>query len=938
MLATICVLACALAVSTPSVKAQAGVQFYADGVIADIEGSTAIVELPKWPMPVEPGTKVSFFDIVDVFTEPGKNAVIVAEIDVKAITRITDINPDMVRVPLIDYARRTKIETSPGKPVLFRNELRPGRQYISRGDARGVKLVFEEAFNNPSEIGSYWESLPGAVSVEKGRLVVDRYKKELQKVVSPHDAAMIIKLNVASYGSRYKFNQQEVTKAPVSIEFDTEISSGMKISLDKGGYGKDLIGVDFVIGRYEDEDPGIHIKGVALGKLPTGTGKKHVTLTLTSKYAELEVDGRKTRAPLVGIESTAFKNVVVFCKSRFTIDNFLILKLPNDTMEFKPQVAGFDTRKERVAVLKGSDAEWSANLLGREIIFSGKGDAKKGLIVADIGDYVVCEVAKPDIAEVTMTSQVLLGKFVKAIPAPAPVQEPIIAEGTDENKKVKPEDETGNEVKAELPSAAAAVSVLYEEITQSTNEFFQFRPMFQSGSKQWNLTMGKVVREGDGQIVLLPPGYDLNQIPSSGYLYPVTRALVQPVTGAILGAKTEGALKCEFKRDASTIVAKLAGNQTTLEVNAKHYLISSEQMRFPGTNGYFELNGLEYTSESSGKPFWRVVSGNWAKKGGRLQSGSPLDKEGVPVLMSSCEMEGNFRFDVDVVVEKPVKQIFCTYSKDISCMFYDVSKHKGITFGFGAEGYGGVSTDWGAPGAAGVDVRDDGGVDKPAKDRITMTRPKDNARERPRTEKPKTEEHRVRWQGHGTYLGTPVEAKLGRIYSMRYQRIGTDFTMYINGRRIHTEKCPDISGRIQTWFMSPESILSIDNALMMKLPKSLMGATRTYPLGEFGYVVAVEGNDVIIDSDIPGLSMGNVVTIARPDKETRSKTDSARMLSMELTAIASGTVTEEGSRLTRVSVASGADQVTPGMKVLQKKYSGTFTIGRTLLADIQQQL
>ncbi|MBA4386554.1 MAG: hypothetical protein C0404_01155 [Verrucomicrobia bacterium] len=940
------------AASAGSLMAQGGVQFYPDGVIRDIENDVAMIELPKWPLPVDKGTKVGFFEIVNVFTAPGQNRAIVAEIDVRNIARVFDADAEIARINLSDAGGRGKIKVQAGKPVLINNELRYGRQYVVRDDSRSAKLVFEEDFGEDTKIGIYWESIPGALSIENGRLVVDRWRKELQKVQSPNEGTMMIKLNVMGYGSKYQFKQEELTQGNVCFEFDLETTSGMKVSFDTGGYGKALTGLDFVVGRYDEQESGIYLKDVQMNKLAGGTGKRHVILTVTPKMAELMIDGRACRAGLAGVKATGYRNLVLFCKGKFIIDNFRIWKLPGDLMEGVAKVVGFDTAKEKVLVYKGGGAEWDSSLPGRAIIFGGSdSNSPSGLIVADVKDYVVCEAEKSVIEKLGSGTAASVGKFVKAIPAPAAsnaVPDEVDVSAT--AKAGKEEDEKGDTHAAVLPFAAVAVNTLYEEMVQSTNEVFQLAPLAQGGERKWDFTICKVQQESGNKLVLKPPHEDLKQLPGAGYIYPVLQTVAQPVSGNVLGAKVGKPAKCEFKKEGADIVAVLGeGEDAKPQPGTKFFIMGGQLLRFPWTNGYFELSGLEHSSDRMGnQQFWRIVSGNWANKGSRLLSSSPLDKEGVPVIVSSREMDGNFRFDFDVVVEKPVKQIFCTYTKDISCMFYSVAQHKGITFGFGAEGYGGVSTDMGSPGAVNLNVRDDaatkGGKAQKEDDtnRIRMTAPardKDKPREKPREkDKPKEEEHRVRWEGHKTYLGIPLEAKLGKIYRMRFQRIGDEYAMYINGRRIHSEKLPSVSGRVQGWIMCPESVLSVDRATIMRLPRTSMPVSQSSPLGEFGYVVAVEGTEAIIDSDVQGLEKGSRVTIVTTEKEVRSTSDSKRLLSVELKCVAVGTVVEEGRRLSRVNLGQPADEVKVGMKVLKRRCSGTFSLSRTDVADIEQEL
>jgi len=102
--------------------------------------------------------------------------------------------------------------------------------------------------------------------------------------------------------------------------------------------------------------------------------------------------------------------------------------------------------------------------------------------------------------------------------------------------------------------------------------------------------------------------------------------------------------------------------------------------------------------------------------------------------------------------------------------------------------------------------------------------------------------------------------------------------------------------------------------------------------------VAVDGQDVYIDSGMPGLRKGQRVSIAFVDKQMRSKSDPNSILSQQIKPIASGTVAECGSSVTRVTVLNATEPVRPGMKVLTRKCSGPFSLSEQELGDIDEEL
>ncbi|MFC1461650.1 hypothetical protein ACFLQR_03950 [Verrucomicrobiota bacterium] len=364
------------------------------GVIREIQGDTALIE-PQQLFVKKSGVNVGFLDALDAFVPPGSKKALIAEVDIYAISDKTQIQGELIRVRLKDSKSGKPVTVLPGRKVLIHDRLKRGQQYVRMNDPMSPRLVYEESFDTGKSLGTCWESVPGALAITNGQLVLDRYKEELRGVRDPNGGEMRIKMQEMGSTSKQPFYIGEITRGAVAFEFDLVKNPGIRIALDKKWYGRHLIGADCVIGRYKNLRSGIFVKGRRVAGITGGSFKQcHVVMKITPAFLELAINEHKCRfEPDKPLTAGGFWGLVVYCQSKCIMDNFRIFKLPELLSgAHSAVIVAFNPARERLAVLRGSGKEWQGELEGKIVLFTNKASDVPipAKVTACTGDYLIC--------------------------------------------------------------------------------------------------------------------------------------------------------------------------------------------------------------------------------------------------------------------------------------------------------------------------------------------------------------------------------------------------------------------------------------------------------------------------------------------------------------------------------------------------------------------
>jgi hypothetical protein len=176
--------------------------------------------------------------------------------------------------------------------------------------------------------------------------------------------------------------------------------------------------------------------------------------------------------------------------------------------------------------------------------------------------------------------------------------------------------------------------------------------------------------------------------------------------------------------------------------------------------------------------------------------------------------------------------------------------------------------------------------------------------------------------------------KTGQSYTVRVRRMKDALTFYINGKRLAHVRHPRLDGDMQLRIAAVESTLSIGKVMGIELPRSLRTPDEEPSLGEFGYVVWTEGNQILVDSDMNGIALNRKVSIMAIDKIVKGE----KSKTVFLKRAALGTIVEMGPRTAKIQCTEESLPISRGMKVLPGILPASLTITDARILDLDQGL
>lgn len=399
------------------------------------------------------------------------------------------------------------------------------------------------------------------------------------------------------------------------------------------------------------------------------------------------------------------------------------------------------------------------------------------------------------------------------------------------------------------------------------------------------------------------------RFPSQGYLYSFSEYIVHPKSSEILCVAVSSGAKCFLKQSRMTVDCKRSDGTQGVGNMGPNAVLSTQYFQ---AGRMADLYGMLTTSPRGGystlatdKNFWHIGGQSWIVKAGRMISNP--DAGVVPVIVAADYFPNNVQYDVDLRIESVGRQSLVDWVKDVMVELYFPARQMGVTFGIGAKGDGGV---W--VGGRTVSMLE-GSTEMTAISRLSSDA-----------------EVRI----HGAWKdGAPV-LSTGKDYQVRLRRIGDAVCLYINGKRLAYVRVPASAGDVQLRLAAPESVVSIGRSSARDLSSSCTAPTQEADIGDFGYVLKVVDNKILIDSDMYGVSeKGKVSCMAVENVITgeNSKT-------IVLKKVASGIVVETGPRTSVVALSGVTQEVKPGMKVMVGTQPDSLIITDERMCDIDQGL
>jgi hypothetical protein len=306
------------------------------------------------------------------------------------------------------------------------------------------------------------------------------------------------------------------------------------------------------------------------------------------------------------------------------------------------------------------------------------------------------------------------------------------------------------------------------------------------------------------------------------------------------------------------------------------------------------------------KELWKVTNGEWKERLGRVFSSPSSSAEGPAVVTLNEVMGDNVQCDLDVRLEREGKQAEDEWVKDLMVDLCFPARQIGVMVGVGAEKDGGITVLG-----------------------HTMTQEKGkealNWMARPDTTKTRVE---------GTWEKNAPALKMGQNYSLRIRRVRDVLSLYINGKRLVRIRRSQLDGDMQLQIVAAEAALSIGKVAGCELPRSYKTPDEEPVLGEFGYVVWAEGQQVLADADMNGAAPNRKVSIMAIDRVVKGE----KSKTVFLKRVATGTVAEAGPRTVKILCVEEGTPIAKGMKILRGALPASVTFTDVRLQDLDQGL
>ena len=186
----------------------------------------------------------------------------------------------------------------------------------------------------------------------------------------------------------------------------------------------------------------------------------------------------------------------------------------------------------------------------------------------------------------------------------------------------------------------------------------------------------------------------------------------------------------------------------------------------------------------------------------------------------------------------------------------------------------------------------------------------------------------------GNWEKTPPSLKVGQSYDVRVRRVKDLLTFYINGKRVARVRHAQLDGDMEVRVAAPEARVSLGKVAELELPRSYRTPDEEPVLGEFGYVVGVDGQQAIVDSDMEGIALNRKVSVMAIDKVVKGE----KSKTIFLRKIASGTVVEVGPRTSQILCVEEGGAVARGMKILPGSLPAAVTFTDARIEDLDEGL
>lgn len=771
-----------------------------------------------------------------------------------------------------------------GQPMIVGKDLKKQTYCLGKvanAESGAYQLRYSTDFNENFRMGTFWETLPGAVVIKNNQMVLNVSSDYVVKGGNAGDLR---------FKTDFQCNYRE-TKFDTSISLTGERKIAIFFSSGFHGNKSQDGGLTIILGQNESESGARPSStGTPAAKKPTGrlamasgiyaadkliaeiperfaSGRKYeLSFGKREGGAFVTVNGKDYFAKLPeAIAEMKFFTIVIECKGELAFDYFKVWtrKTPviaegggAATGNTLAEIIAADILRQRLLIAPGSGKEWENLKDGRPVYFLVSDDPNSRR-----PNFVVLGTAKIERRH---------GKYFIV--------------NTDEAIRNNFEDILNEAFISLAPNKGVPEAEFIAYASAKRSE--------QGSLGLGDIIKGKVVKGGTGSAILTVPG-DL-RLSGNYYCYKVGDKLVHPVSSELLGVKVGSGGACEMKSQVEGVRAAFSDKTILLE-DGEHIIICADRLPFGGIADFGRVFcDIPAWKNSSLSSTLDIVNGEWAIKGGRLWTSSPTDKGGAPMAVFKEPYKGNFQFDFNVCVEKPTKQYGCQFVKDISVMLFSPKDQKGLTIGLGAEGFGGVAVDRGTPST-------DSTIEHRFKEYQRM--PVD-AKAR---------------GGHSTFVAGEMEARIRSQYAMRLRKIGDSYHFYANGKLLLSEAFPAITDDVQVWLLAPESVLSFGSMRVRDLPANI-GKGRGPLLGDFGYVIAYdkEKAEIICDADI-GLGKGDSVTVVEVIEELREP-GTNELLFISLRGVAQATLNSVGRALATAKVSGSGVDLKPGMKILPGKY------------------
>jgi hypothetical protein len=411
--------------------------------------------------------------------------------------------------------------------------------------------------------------------------------------------------------------------------------------------------------------------------------------------------------------------------------------------------------------------------------------------------------------------------------------------------------------------------------------------------------------DGATRLILETPG----NVPEKGLLHPILERIRNPQTEEVLAVVPAEPVRCEFKQEEGWITYGLLEGGAQPEISSNGVLVAKSVLP---ANRKIDLLPYSFSylpgAPGAKKDFWRETSGEWKEKKGRSTGGPSLMPEGSVAASTMTEVMGDgVQCDLDVRIEKEGKPSEDDTIKAMMVELYFPARQVGVAFGVGSEKAGGLSV-------TGHTITQEKGPQ--ALNRFGTL----------------AAEARVQLE-EGWGKGGP-SLKTGQSYTVRVRRMKDALTFYINGKRLAHVRHPRLDGDMQLRIAAVESTLSIGKVMGIELPRSLRTPDEEPSLGEFGYVVWTEGNQILVDSDMNGIALNRKVSIMAIDKIVKGE----KSKTVFLKRAALGTIVEMGPRTAKIQCTEESLPISRGMKVLPGILPASLTITDARILDLDQGL